>query len=41
MRIEGGRPTVFAFVEYARPDEALGAVDRLVGQPISYYCDRQ
>ncbi|KAI0118191.1 hypothetical protein GGR51DRAFT_554684 [Nemania sp. FL0031] len=30
-RNEGGRPTVFAFVEYARPDEALIAVDRLRG----------
>ncbi|KAJ8111721.1 hypothetical protein ONZ43_g5555 [Nemania bipapillata] len=29
-RNEGGRPTVFAFVEYARPDEALVAVDRLL-----------
>ncbi|KAJ8125176.1 hypothetical protein O1611_g8465 [Lasiodiplodia mahajangana] len=30
-RNDGGRPTVFAFVEYARPDEALVAVDRLRG----------
>ncbi|KAJ2990516.1 hypothetical protein NUW58_g2914 [Xylaria curta] len=30
-RNEGGRPTVFAFVEYARPDEALVAVDHLRG----------
>ncbi|KAI1129317.1 hypothetical protein F5Y10DRAFT_291228 [Nemania abortiva] len=30
-RNEGGRPTVFAFVEYARPDEALVAVDCLRG----------
>ncbi|GAW26971.1 putative RNA recognition domain-containing protein [Rosellinia necatrix] len=30
-RNEGGRPTVFAFVEYARPDEALIAVDHLRG----------
>ncbi|KAI0906130.1 hypothetical protein F4823DRAFT_631798 [Ustulina deusta] len=30
-RNEGGRPTVFAFVEYARPDEALIAVDNLRG----------
>ncbi|KAI0863379.1 hypothetical protein F4860DRAFT_511773 [Xylaria cubensis] len=30
-RNEGGRPTVFAFVEYARPDEALVAVDNLRG----------
>ncbi|KAI1427239.1 hypothetical protein F5Y12DRAFT_792563 [Xylaria sp. FL1777] len=30
-RNEGGRPTVFAFVEYARPDEALMAVDHLRG----------
>ncbi|KAI1311253.1 hypothetical protein F5Y03DRAFT_382362 [Xylaria venustula] len=30
-RNEGGRPTVFAFVEYARPDEALLAVDHLRG----------
>lgn len=28
--LEGGRPTVFAFVEYARPDEALVAVNHLV-----------
>ncbi|RWA04462.1 hypothetical protein EKO27_g10642 [Xylaria grammica] len=30
-RNEGGRPTVFAFVEYSRPDEALIAVDHLRG----------
>ncbi|KAI0403058.1 hypothetical protein F4802DRAFT_608259 [Xylaria palmicola] len=30
-RNEGGRPTVFAFVEYARPDEALVAVEHLRG----------
>ncbi|KAI0204227.1 hypothetical protein F4808DRAFT_475686 [Astrocystis sublimbata] len=30
-RNEGGRPTVFAFVEYARPDEALIAVEKLRG----------
>ncbi|KAI1823726.1 hypothetical protein F4861DRAFT_539705 [Xylaria intraflava] len=30
-RHEGGRPIVFAFVEYARPDEALVAVERLRG----------
>ncbi|KAI1276304.1 hypothetical protein F5Y07DRAFT_399562 [Xylaria sp. FL0933] len=30
-RNEGGRPTVFAFVEYSRPDEALMAVDLLRG----------
>ncbi|KAI0391703.1 hypothetical protein F5Y17DRAFT_460565 [Xylariaceae sp. FL0594] len=28
---EGGRPMVFAFVVYKRPDEALGAVERLRG----------
>ncbi|KAI3327388.1 hypothetical protein HD806DRAFT_531961 [Xylariaceae sp. AK1471] len=33
-RNEGGRPTIFAFVEYARPDEALAAVDLLRGTMI-------
>ncbi|KAI2632771.1 hypothetical protein GGS21DRAFT_544195 [Xylaria nigripes] len=30
-RNENGRPTVFAFVEYERPDQALDAVERLRG----------
>ncbi|KAI8632654.1 hypothetical protein F5Y19DRAFT_471825 [Xylariaceae sp. FL1651] len=30
-RNEGGRPTIFAFVEYERPDEAIHAVDCLRG----------